>query len=414
MSTDLCGLICACFTYMIHISSLLTVSSIVLSPSLWPSNSVVDFLRWIYYLMFVMSLAHHFRAQFTDPGVVPPDACPLPDYFERVLLPRYGSSITAKELAEKEKGLSCRVCGRCNGNSSSSGQGGSSESPFKPPRAHHDSITGRCVVKFDHYCPWVCNAVGYRNHKFFLMFIFWTMGCGLLSGGGVIGGVVRCAGVRDSASSGEDDDDDVEYIYGMCNSFFTFRVLLLAINSLLFTMFTLCMLIDQSEAVLTNVNAIGRLKKKRAEKETKAAASTIDTTKVDSATQNSSAADVDVEVVGATVEAHKGFNEVFGGEVGQGIRPHWFLPTAVTFPEGMEDYVRGFYIEGRCVDGGWTTESVKDDGKNVEDSTNDDDDIDDDEGDVEMGLLERGGSGGVTVSKTKQVKKRTYHFVGEG
>jgi hypothetical protein len=35
-----------------------------------------------------------------------------------------------------------RKCRKCNDN-------------YKPPRAHHDSVTGRCIVKFDHFCPWV-------------------------------------------------------------------------------------------------------------------------------------------------------------------------------------------------------------------------------------------------------------------
>jgi hypothetical protein len=45
-----------------------------------------------------------------------------------------------------------RRCGTCNDN-------------YKPQRAHHDSITGRCIVKMDHFCPWVGNAVGIMNHK---------------------------------------------------------------------------------------------------------------------------------------------------------------------------------------------------------------------------------------------------------
>ena len=32
---------------------------------------------------------------------------------------------------------------------------------IKPPRAHHCSVTGRCVFEMDHYCPWMNNCVGY-------------------------------------------------------------------------------------------------------------------------------------------------------------------------------------------------------------------------------------------------------------
>ena len=42
---------------------------------------------------------------------------------------------------------------------------------WKPPRTHHDSVTGRCVLKFDHYCVWIINCVGLLNYKAFLLFL---------------------------------------------------------------------------------------------------------------------------------------------------------------------------------------------------------------------------------------------------
>ena len=48
----------------------------------------------------------------------------------------------------------------------------------RPPRAHHCSLCGRCVLRMDHHCPWVGNCVGLYNHKFFLMFLLHAMiGC---------------------------------------------------------------------------------------------------------------------------------------------------------------------------------------------------------------------------------------------
>jgi len=45
---------------------------------------------------------------------------------------------------------------------------------YKPPRSHHCKDLGRCVLKMDHYCPWVYNAVGLHNHKYFLLFLFYA------------------------------------------------------------------------------------------------------------------------------------------------------------------------------------------------------------------------------------------------
>eukprot|EP00803_Ostreobium_quekettii_P002329 evm.model.scf_1774.5 EVM.evm.TU.scf_1774.5 scf_1774:27209-33158(+) len=42
----------------------------------------------------------------------------------------------------------------------------------RPLRAKHCAVTDRCIEVFDHYCPWVGNAVGKGNRHYFLIFLW--------------------------------------------------------------------------------------------------------------------------------------------------------------------------------------------------------------------------------------------------
>jgi len=44
----------------------------------------------------------------------------------------------------------------------------------KPPRSHYDHVTRTLVLCLDHYCPWMFNAIGYFNYRYFCNFLWFV------------------------------------------------------------------------------------------------------------------------------------------------------------------------------------------------------------------------------------------------
>lgn len=42
----------------------------------------------------------------------------------------------------------------------------------KPLRSKYSKFNNRLIARFDHYCPWVYNDIGVRNHKLFVAFVY--------------------------------------------------------------------------------------------------------------------------------------------------------------------------------------------------------------------------------------------------
>ena len=63
---------------------------------------------------------------------------------------------------------------------------------------HHCSTCGSCIAHMDHHCPWIGQCVGQDNHKYFILFLFYTTLCCVVivaaSGPQVFGG---SSGIQD-------------------------------------------------------------------------------------------------------------------------------------------------------------------------------------------------------------------------
>jgi hypothetical protein len=116
----------------------------------------------VFIYLGLVSVVSYICCVATDPGVVPfeftfdgmaedADAAPAPGHH---LLGPHRPTIS--EAAQR----ATRVCDTCQ--------------LFKPARTHHCSHCNRCVLKYDHHCPWMGNCIGYHNYKFYLQFIVST------------------------------------------------------------------------------------------------------------------------------------------------------------------------------------------------------------------------------------------------
>jgi len=289
LSLDICGCIGVTLSFSVHIFAFSVIVCYM------GSDLITAFIFLVlYFPSFLLALASLFMAWTTDPGSVPMGARPLVT-IKRASSTTLDGGSNSGGGAKNNRTRALRRCQKCNDN-------------FKPGRSHHDSVTGRCIVKFDHFCPWIGNAVGAMNHKFFVLFVGYTMASCLFSLC-ILGIRTRQCGVP-SLLLPEKKETAAEK-EGCVRWDESYAGLALLVVSVVFFLFTSCMLAEQIEAIKTNTSKIARMK-------------------------------MSVGVAGTELKrVTEEFNEMFGGDYNR-VAMHWFIPTAIEFPNGMKKVVLGY------------------------------------------------------------------------
>jgi hypothetical protein len=264
MNRDPCGLICATLVYSLIFFSDYNIMAHVIAP--WFRGSAVGWFHGLLFnLIALLALLSHARCMFSNPGAVPHNAKPT-----------------------DPSGWS-RQCQKCN--------------QFKPERAHHCSICNRCIIKMDHHCPWMNNCVGLANHKFFMLFLVYTF---LLCSYALSLVFYRFWSCLHSSAPECSSSPSAGAL-----------VLIVTVVAVMFALFTLCMMIDQSTVIFTNQTQIDRMK--------------VRTRHAHGSHDDDDEDDADAER--KPYRLWHNLSEVFGGDAAsEGFRITWLLPTPIQYP----------------------------------------------------------------------------------
>ncbi|XP_033742108.1 probable protein S-acyltransferase 23 isoform X1 [Pecten maximus] len=124
-------------------------------PYTWNELQILHIFFFIFNVLMWFCLFH---ASTTDPGYLPRN------------IPEYDMAIKQvahfDEWKQGENPLS-RLCHTCR--------------TVKPLRSKHCRICNRCVIMFDHHCPYIYNCVGYKNRVSFIGYVINVTICGTMS-----------------------------------------------------------------------------------------------------------------------------------------------------------------------------------------------------------------------------------------
>lgn len=160
---DPVGWLCSLAVHVIALAAAFSVNRYHLIPHLYGFVAVIQAI--LYNAVVLIMLACHIACMFTNPGTAKQyldiglqEA--MRREFERIQAEGHSPSVASrwwsgdKNSKAPPKKWWCVTC-----------------DTYRPKCTHHCSTCKACVLEMDHHCPWVNNCVGWRNHKYFLLFL---------------------------------------------------------------------------------------------------------------------------------------------------------------------------------------------------------------------------------------------------
>mmetsp|Transcript_6208 Transcript_6208/g.11927 ORF Transcript_6208/g.11927 Transcript_6208/m.11927 type:complete len:376 (-) Transcript_6208:57-1184(-) len=128
-----------------------------------PNNQSLGLIECIIFniISFFLVICY-IRCILEHPGTIPDKEVIGDNIWEYVPQDsRTGPDIVGLNLQETKRSGDRRHCKWC--------------AKYKPDRCHHCRVCRMCILKMDHHCPWIYNCVGYRNHKYFFLLLFYCV-----------------------------------------------------------------------------------------------------------------------------------------------------------------------------------------------------------------------------------------------
>lgn len=111
----------------------------------------------IFNLLACLLLTCYFRCMLVHPGTIPEkDVDPSWEFNTQERRTSDDGVITTEAKRSGDR-RHCKWCAK-----------------YKPDRCHHCRVCRVCILRMDHHCPWIYNCVGFHNHKFFFLLLFYS------------------------------------------------------------------------------------------------------------------------------------------------------------------------------------------------------------------------------------------------